>query len=173
MTFAPPSDARPNLPAGSVYILQPWPNYLSGKPHTGVDLYGQTRHKPVATEPGKVIAIKPGSGSQVSRIEIDGEATGTRIIYKHVTARVKVGDIVNTGAVLGDYDASGRDSGWWNGYHLHFEVQTPGGGKENDPIAYLIGLMPDITWHMREAVLKIYQDRAYFPIMNIKDVPWG
>lgn len=170
MDFYPPCNAF----SDGVYILQPWPKYLNGKPHTGVDIYGQRYkdHRPAAVEPGKVIEVFPGSPSKVSRIVVQGEATGTDVYYKHVSTKLKKNDIVMPGELLGEFDETGKDSGWWHGSHLHFEIHSLFGGKDSDPIRYLLELLPKMIFYMRDPVKQIYSKKSYFDIMNIKDVPW-
>jgi len=170
MKIYPPTSAFPD----AVYILQPWPKYLNGKPHTGVDLYSQRyrKHVPLATEDGKVKEVSPGTPNKVGRIVIEGEATGADIYYKHVKTPLKVGAVIKAGDVLGEYDDSGKDAGWWAGYHLHFEVHPLNEGKENDPILYLIHLMPKIAFYMKDKVYDIYKAKEYFSEMNIQPKPW-
>ena len=158
----------------AVYLFEPWPKYLNGKDHSGIDIYAQKykKHKPVATEPGKVIKIFKGSSKRVSFLELEGEATGTIVIYKHLQTILKVGDKIDAGQLLGTLDDSGKDAGYWGGYHVHFQVRMLNEGKENDPVKYLLDLMPKIKWFMRDKVLKVYKDREYFSMMNIKPRPW-
>lgn len=170
MKIHPPTSALEN----AIYILQPWPNYLNGKPHTGIDIYSQKykRHVPLATEDGKIKEIFPGTGNKVGRVVVEGEATGTDIFYKHVATTLKKGASVKAGDILGNFDESGKDSGWWQGYHLHFEVHPLNDGKENDPVLYLLGLMPDIIFYMRDNVFAIYKEKEYFSQMNIQPKPF-
>lgn len=173
MKYFTPANSQPDIPEGKIYVLQPWPLYLSGKPHTGIDIYGQAYkdHFPQATEPGKVVKIVPGTPRQVGRIEIEGEATGNILFYKHVDTPLKKGNKVKAGERLGVYDDSGKASGWWNGSHLHFEVHD---SEDNniDPVLYLIELMPKIVFMMLDVVKEIYSEREYFDMMNIEGEPW-
>jgi len=173
MKYSIPANSQPDIPDGKIYLLQPWPKYLSGKPHTGIDIYAQAykNHFPQSTEPGKIIEIVPGTPKQVGRVVIEGEATGNHLYYKHVKTALKVGDCVKSGERLGIYDDSGKASGWWNGSHLHFEVHDLS-GKNTDPVLYLIELIPDIVFMMSEHVKKRYVDRDYFNMMNLEAEPW-
>lgn len=156
----------------ALYLLEPWPKYLSGKDHTGIDIYGQAykNHRPRATEDGKVIEFVKDSETHINRLVIEGEATGTTLYYKHVSSPLKAGDKVEAGKILGLFDDSGKDKGYWKGYHLHF--QTHEGKTQIDPVLYILQLMPDIVWYMSYRVLEIYKTREYFSTMNIQKKPF-
>lgn len=156
--------------AFATYILEPYPNYLSGKPHTGIDIYCRERHHLVAIEPGVITDVFPGSPSHVGGFAITGEETGHAIIYKHAFTHLKKGEKVVPGEAVGFLDNSGYELKLWAGYHLHFQIayeKTP-----IDPVKYFTEYAPDMIYYMRENVFDIYRKRDYFDSMIIKERPF-
>lgn len=98
--------------------------------HSGVDFKTPVGTPVLATAKGKVIHAgwKGGYGRMV---EIDhGNGLTTR--YAHMSAiKVKEGQSVDAGTVVGKAGSSGRSTG----PHLHYEVRRK--GKAVDPMAYL------------------------------------
>lgn len=173
MKYFAPANSAPDIPDGKIYLLQPWPKYLKGTAHSGIDIYAQAYkdHFPQATEPGKIIEIFPGTAKRVGRVVVEGEATGNTLYYKHVKTALKKGDAVKAGDRLGNYDNSGHAAGWWDGSHNHFEIHDTE-DKNTDPVLYLIELMPDIVFMMSDRVKKIYSERDYYNMMNVEAPPW-
>jgi murein DD-endopeptidase MepM/ murein hydrolase activator NlpD len=166
MKSVSPSSALP----GALYILEPWPYYLSGKKHSGIDVYCRDRHYAVAVEPGIVSGFKKGDEKSISWVTIEGEATGHTFVYKHTVSLIPKNGKVEGGEPIGTLDFSGKDAGLWFGYHLHFQVffkDTP-----IDPVEYFLEYHPDIIFYMKEPVFRVYATKKYFKQMNIQERPF-
>lgn len=157
-----------------IVILQPYPYYLNGKAHSGIDIYSQQYrgHRPRATEDGIVVEVVAGSPKQVSRVVIEVASTGDRIEYKHVKTRIKQGTKVVGGDIIGEYDDSGSGVGLWQGYHLHFGYREIPKYELGDPVYYFLSRWPEIIFYMRDNVKAAYKERKYYELMNIKPIPW-
>ena len=167
----PPSTAFDD----GIVLLQGWPEYLNGKPHSGIDIYAQSYrgHKPRATEDGEIVDVIVGNAKKVSCIVLEVESTKDRLEYKHCTAKVKIGQTVCAGDILGVLNDSGKDSGWWQGYHLHFGIrECPTYEANGDPIIYFLHAMPDMVFYARKNIVKYYKKKNYYELMTFKPIPW-
>lgn len=109
--------------------------------HSGIDLIGNATNVVVAVAPGKVVAMRNNikgfsttyaSGNYVT---ID-HGNGIKTVYCHMvynSVKVKVGDTVAKGQVLGTKGNTGHSFG----VHLHFGVNV--NGTYVDPKPYLLG----------------------------------
>jgi murein DD-endopeptidase MepM/ murein hydrolase activator NlpD len=98
--------------------------------HSGMDFRAPTGTRVHATAPG--IVVKAGRNGGYGRmVEVDhGNGFSTR--YAHMRRiRVKAGQSINTGDVVGESGNSGRSTG----PHLHYEVRR--NGDAIDPLRFL------------------------------------
>lgn len=121
-----------NLPIGSRFGRRIDP--ITGKlaSHTGLDFPGP-KGTPVKATAGGVVVSAGWNAGYGRMVEVDhGNQVITR--YAHLKAfKVKRGDLVRPGQVLGLMGSSGRSTG----PHLHFEVWVAGVAR--NPIKYLAG----------------------------------
>ncbi len=105
---------------------------FSGLPamHKGLDFAGKEGSDVIATGAGLVVWSGPRYGYG-QLIEIDhGDGLTTR--YGHnKTIKVRVGDVVTKGDVIGEMGRTGRATG----AHVHYEVLR--NGKQLDPLPYV------------------------------------
>ncbi len=175
MFFYTPTNSQPQIPKGKMLLLQPWPNYLNGKLHSGIDLYArfEKEHYPQAVEDGKIIAVVPGTPRKVGCVVIEGESSGMFLCYKHIKTKKRIRELVRAGDQIGFYDDSGRESGYWNASHLHFQIVNKNKTNINmDPVLYLITLDPRFVFMMRDDVRSVYRERSYYSKMIIEKAPW-
>ena len=102
--------------------------------HSGVDIGGPYRGNIVASNSGKVIYAGWYGGYGKVVILDHGVVNGSPIttLYAHMDSiKVKVGDYVNKGQVVG-YEGT---TGYSTGPHCHFEVRV--NGKPNNPLNYI------------------------------------
>lgn len=111
-----------------------------GRLHSGIDLIGQKNSKVMCVMDGEVTtATYNGSyGNYVEIKHIDGDGTVFYTLYAHMqnnSLRVKKGDNVSKGQVIGVQGTTGNSTG----DHLHFEVRTNTGSNRYaiDPAPYL------------------------------------
>ena len=98
--------------------------------HAGIDIAADYGTPIVATAPGKVIyaGYKRGYGYMV----VIYHGYGYTTVYAHMSGiKVRRGDLVDRGTVIGFVGATGRATG----PHLHYEVLKY--GVRQDPIIYL------------------------------------
>lgn len=107
--------------------------------HNGVDLVmksGKHGEEILAPEAGKVISARKSSsptGGYGYYVKIQGKS-GVEHLMAHLVKdsfRVKAGDIVEKGDVLGLMGTSGNSTG----VHLHWEIRVK--GRPTDPIAWI------------------------------------
>jgi peptidoglycan hydrolase-like protein with peptidoglycan-binding domain len=99
--------------------------------HSGVDYPAPTGAPVLAAAAGRVTHAGPLAGGWGRVIVID-HGQGVRTWYAHLSAvRVRLGQMVAVGALVGRVGASGRASG----PHLHFEVRLRGAAL--DPLTAL------------------------------------
>lgn len=102
--------------------------------HTGLDTSGPVGTPTYATAPGKVVRITrldQGYGNSVVIQHNFGYST----LYAHFSRiRVRYGEIVKRGQLIGNMGHSGRVTG----DHLHYEVKQD--GKQVDPIPYVCSI---------------------------------
>lgn len=105
---------------------------LIGMPamHAGLDFRAPTGAAARATAPGTV--VKAGwNGGYGRMVEVE-HGSGFTTRYAHLSKiRVKVGQVVTTGDIVGDVGSSGRSTG----PHLHYEIRR--GGDALDPVSFL------------------------------------
>lgn len=98
--------------------------------HSGVDMSASIGTPISAAAPGKVIAVQPFPIR--GNVVIVDHGRGVFTIYCHMSKfKAQLGDIVQTGDVLGYTGSTGRSLG----PHLHFELSV--GGVTVNPIAWL------------------------------------
>ncbi len=101
-----------------------------GKMHKGIDISGRSGTPIIAPQDGKVTFAgwKGGYGNTISLEHRDNYKT----LYAHMRSiKVKVGDNVELGDVIGLMGSTGRSTG----PHLHFEVIKD--GKARNPLFFL------------------------------------
>ena len=110
-----------------------------GRLHDGIDIGWQTKIPYViASRDGKVVATEDGhadyDGQGYGNYVIVDHGDGFEVLYGHLASgslKVKVGDSVTYGQVLGTMGASGSSTG----PHLHFRMHL--NGESVDPLDYL------------------------------------
>jgi hypothetical protein len=101
--------------------------------HAGVDLLASRGTGVIAAAPGRVTWA--GSRDGWGKLVAIAHGHGVRTMYAHLeTIRVKVGEWVAGGTMLGRVGATGNATG----AHLHFEVRV--GGAAVDPLRALVTL---------------------------------
>jgi murein DD-endopeptidase MepM/ murein hydrolase activator NlpD len=127
------------------------PNSRGGRGHFGMDISG-TEGSPInSVGAGKVIRAN-SAGGYGNRIEIE-HPNGLVSSYSHLSKfRVKVGDEVRAGQVIGLMGSTGRSSG----PHLHLEFQRGAGGKRVDPRLALQSFVqkPKVRRSIQPVILK-------------------
>lgn len=103
----------------------------SGGRHAGIDILAPGGTEVRAASPG--LAEFAGSGMRgYGRAVILDHGEGIATLYGHLaTIRVKSGETVPAGAVIGTVGRSGNATA----YHLHFELRVD--GEDVDPAPYL------------------------------------
>lgn len=100
--------------------------------HDGIDLdskSGTTLHAPA---PGKVVETNRGWGQGYGNYIIIDHGGGWQTFYGHMSNfQVRVGDVVDSGQVIGQMGSSG----WSTGTHVHFKM-TKNGSVVN-PLNYI------------------------------------
>lgn len=130
-----------------------WPYPVVGKPfhenapfhewrgtryHQGIDLMASHGDSIVSVMPG-VVTYSGGAGGTGygDHVEVD-HGNGFSTVYAHFVSgseKVRVGDTVTAGQVLGLADSTGNSTG----DHLHFELWDTNTGTEVDPTSFLQG----------------------------------
>ena len=125
-------------PTDSRYITSPFgtrlhPIYKVYRTHAGVDI-GRVGYT------SSVYAVKAGTvitsqySNSYGHYVVISHGSGNTSLYAHLTSRkVKVGDTVKQGQVVGITGSTGASTG----PHLHFELRE--GGSLVDPLTYLTG----------------------------------
>jgi murein DD-endopeptidase MepM/ murein hydrolase activator NlpD len=99
--------------------------------HSGIDYAAPAGSQVLAAAPGRIVHAGTLAGGWGKAVIVD-HGQGLRTWYAHLSAtRVKVGQSVAAGALVGLVGASGRVTG----PHLHFEVQLRGAAL--DPLSAL------------------------------------
>jgi murein DD-endopeptidase MepM/ murein hydrolase activator NlpD len=126
----PIANPAPGLPITSTFGVRRDP--ILGMPalHSGMDFRAPTGTDVRATAPGTV--VKAGRNGGYGRmVEVD-HANGFSTRYAHLSRiRVKVGQMVNAGDIVGESGSTGRSTG----PHLHYEVRR--NGDAVDPLRFL------------------------------------
>lgn len=120
---------------GSGRLIWPARGYLSsgfgmrwGRMHKGIDIAGSGSIR--AADNGRVI-LAGWNGDYGNCIIID-HGNGVQTLYGHLRSiKVKVGDVVSQGKMIGIMGSTGDSTG----VHVHFEVHKNGGLK--NPLGYL------------------------------------
>ena len=126
----PIANPAPGLAITSTFGVRRDPILGTPALHSGMDFRAPTGTKVHVTAPGTV--TRAGRNGGYGRmVEVDhGNGFSTR--YAHMSRiRVKVGDSVKTGDVVGDLGSTGRSTG----PHLHYEVRR--NGDAIDPLRFL------------------------------------
>ncbi len=143
-TVAAPAAAAPAAPAGAT-APQPlsmpkgpvtssfgWrrdPFTGASKFHAGVDI-GLAYGTPVRAAAGGQVVFSGENGGYGNTVVVE-QPTGQQVRYAHLAAQaVKVGDVVQSGQVIGQVGDTGRSTG----AHLHFEVLE--NGRAVDPAGH-------------------------------------
>jgi len=105
--------------------------------HSGIDIPAPKNTPIRAAKSGVVITSKYMSGGYGQYVVISHSANGDSTLYAHMvkgSQKVKVGDTVKQGDIIGYVGTTGRSTG----YHLHFEIRE--GGTRIDPCIRFNGL---------------------------------
>jgi murein DD-endopeptidase MepM/ murein hydrolase activator NlpD len=122
------------------------PVYGTRKMHWGLDFTGSTGTEIFATGGGVVEEVKTSNWGYGREVVIN-HGYGFKTRYAHLNAfKVKVGDKVNRGDVIGLMGNSGKSTGT----HLHYEVEKD--GQKVNPINYMHA---DLTTEEYEEILSI------------------
>lgn len=112
--FAQPTTGVVTLRFGESSLYQPF--------HAGIDIADQLETPVVSLMSGKVRKVASITWGYGTYVVID-HGNNITTIYAHLhTVAVRVGDIVQTGQLIG----SQGSTGWSTGTHLHFEVRIFG-----------------------------------------------
>lgn len=104
-----------------------------GRPHWGIDLAARKGTPILASHDGMVIYVGREFRGFGRLIMVEGK-NGFASLYAHLSkSRVRVGDRVKQGQIIGDMGNTGRSTG----VHLHFEIRRRSGPI--DPLQYLPG----------------------------------
>jgi murein DD-endopeptidase MepM/ murein hydrolase activator NlpD len=142
------------LPYADTTMIKVFDDFATHRPHGRIDFFaieGQRPYRIVAAAAGRVMAIQDGYGAQqTGRPAAEcrnnyvwiAHANGEWTNYSHLAqgsvtelAKLKVGDVVKTGALIGSEAAVGcamLD-------HLHFEVALPQKETPIDSGGFLLG----------------------------------
>ena len=126
----PIANPAPGLAITSTFGVRRDPILGTPALHSGMDFRAPTGTKVHATAPG--VVTKAGRNGGYGRmVEVDhGNGFSTR--YAHMSRiRVKVGQEIRTGDVVGDSGSTGRSTG----PHLHYEVRR--NGDAIDPLRFI------------------------------------
>ncbi|GAA4117348.1 hypothetical protein GCM10022215_17870 [Nocardioides fonticola] len=110
-------------------------SYAAGH-HTGEDHACPIGSLAISTVWGEVVQVSTSGGSWGSAygtVVVLRARSGHDVGYCHLSkTRVKVGDVVRPGTIIGETGNSGNSTG----PHLHFEVRPAGGryGSDVDPV---------------------------------------
>ena len=108
---------------GSVWI---------GGMHMGLDIAAPPGHPVLASEAGKVLEAGWSTNRGYGNYVVIDHGMGYRTLYGHMLVlRVKEGQDVRQGQLIGDVGSTGVSSG----PHLHFEIQD--WGKPVDPLPFI------------------------------------
>ncbi len=118
-----------------IIYQEPFPEYLNGGKHDGVDLVGTPFTPILSVAEGEVVSLVDGQPNQIpgafnknaidNNVKIKHVLNGkdVHIVYAHlqptVQQFVQVGDKVEAGQMIGELGNSGMTTG----YHLHFEIK--------------------------------------------------
>lgn len=149
---------------GTLLITQPFPEYLSGGAHTGIDFAAKTFNKLYSVTPARIAGIRKGTDKLTSYILLvtDDEYL---IYYKHskLLKGFDVGDRVKRGQAIGRVQ---KDNAHWGGYHCHMMTQLD--GKNLDPVEFLLDREPFIKYKFtNKKVLEYYKNKPYYSKMII------
>ncbi len=146
------SDKNPISPSsntkGVVVITSGSPFYNSGNPHPGkgIDILGTKNDEIISPENGTINRTFVGKKGVpgASYIEVVSDTTGFTARYKHtINSDLKKGDKIKKGDKVGMLD----DSGNWEGWHLHYEVEDKE-KKPVDPVIYLNKIQPNLNFKL-------------------------
>lgn len=122
------------------------PIYRTRKMHTGIDLTAPTGTDVYASGDGKVITTGYTPGGYGKRIIID-HGFGYKTLYAHLNdIRVKEGQKVKRGELIGTVGSTGRSTA----PHLHYEVRK--NNQTENPVNYYYN---DLTPEQYEEVITI------------------
>ncbi|MEU4340096.1 M23 family metallopeptidase [Nocardia sp. NPDC023852] len=129
-----PDDGRPRAPLDpGKYRISSHYGPRNGKHHGGLDLAAPAGTPIYAVTGGTVVKAGNAGDGYGYHVRIRS-ADGTETIYAHQTAgsiRVKPGDRIPAGTVIGAVGSTGNSTG----NHLHYEVRR--NGRSIEPTAYL------------------------------------
>lgn len=115
--------------------------FRNGKPHLGLD-FAMPKNSPIiSTEHGRVIDVVDYGNANIGKGLMVQWDNGKIAIYGHLNeVKVKAGEIVDKGDLLGLSGNTGNVVGANGGYHLHFGLKNER-GEFIDPSPYA----PDIS----------------------------
>lgn len=103
--------------------------------HSGIDVPASTGTKVLAAKSGVVITSGYNKGGYGNYVVISHSSDGDTTLYAHLSARkVKVGQVVKQGDVIGLVGSTGRSTG----PHLHYEIRE--NNVRIDPVTRYNGL---------------------------------
>ncbi|MEA2077927.1 MAG: M23 family metallopeptidase [Candidatus Marinimicrobia bacterium] len=99
--------------------------------HSGIDLAANRGTSIYASGKGKVVFAAYSYGGYGNVVKVD-HGEGIVSIYAHMNRiKVKKGDIIERGSLIGEVGSTGRSTG----PHLHYEIQKD--GKAINPVKYM------------------------------------
>lgn len=117
----------------SPFGKRPSPGGIGSRNHKGVDIGGVGYNTPVKAAKAGTVIISKYSSSYGNYVAVS-HGSGNTTLYAHMSSRkVKVGDQVKQGDVLGITGSTGHSTG----AHLHFEITE--NGQQINPLNYLTG----------------------------------
>lgn len=127
--ISPIADKNPKrFAAGFGYRIHPI--YRTLKMHDGIDLTVPSGTHVYATGNGRVVSANSSSDGYGKKVIID-HGHGYKTLYAHLsTIKVKVGQRVTRGDVIGEVGSTGRSTA----PHLHYEVHK--NNKTENPVNY-------------------------------------
>ncbi|MDO5409428.1 MAG: M23 family metallopeptidase, partial [Lachnospiraceae bacterium] len=147
-------------PTSNHYVKSDYPNYPSGRPHTGTDFSIPLNSPVYSTCDGEVIEVISLTDSYGKHIKIKSIVNNSTMImyYCHLNNfAVKAGDKVTSGQLIGYSGSTGNSTG----PHLHYEVKDSQNNTHVNPRNYL----PGTSYSFQELKIESEED-AYSSVYN-------